>query len=205
MTEERLTGRIRIIGIDPGLADTGWGVIECDVAGHGIALVEYGVIRTEAGRPLPERLSEIFRRMRAIIARHEPQVAAVEELFFSKNVKTAMVVAHGRAASLLATAEDELILAEYTPNQIKQALTGSGRAAKMQVQLMVRATLGLEEIPSPNHAADALAAAVCYAHSIGTREKLMRTEQALNASLNEEEADPRKLLLAQRRGRRRRR
>ncbi|MCL5271674.1 MAG: crossover junction endodeoxyribonuclease RuvC [bacterium] len=188
-------GVLRVLGIDPGLADVGWGLIDWRERDRRASLVDYGVIRTPAGAPLPRRLDLIYTGLTQLIERTRPAVAAVEELFFAKNVKTAMVVAHGRAACLLATAREGLELAEYTPLQIKQALTGHGRAAKLQVQLMVRAVLGLAEVPRPDHAADALAAALCHAHSLGMNEKVARARAATGADGNPLE-DPRKLLLA---------
>jgi crossover junction endodeoxyribonuclease RuvC len=196
-----VTGPLRVLGIDPGLADVGFGVIDVP-PGAQPRLVRYGVIHTEAGQPLADRLYQIYRRLASLIEEIGPAVVAIEELFFAKNVKTAMVVAHGRAACILATAGRETELVEYTPLQIKQALTGHGRADKRQVQLMVRAVLGLEEIPKPDHAADALAAALCYVHSKGVAEKV---RALADATTDPDEEDPRKRLLEMSRTRRHKR
>ncbi len=196
-----------VLGIDPGLASTGWGVIIWDLAKGKAALDRYGVIETPANTPMAQRLDMIFSAMSAVIETHHPTVAVVEELFFSKNVKTAMSVAQGRAASILATARRELTLHEFTPNQIKQALTGSGRADKRQVQLMVRAMLNLEDIPRPDHAADALAAALGYCHGLNITEKREAAAGAVNdqyeAVGNDDIAARKALLGMSRRGRRR--
>ncbi len=192
-------GGLRVLGIDPGLADVGWGAVEQRPDGICV-LLGYGVVRTAAGEPLPERLGQIHRAVGALVAEYAPAVVAVEQLFFAKNVKTAMVVAHGRAACILATAGSGAALREYTPLQIKQALTGHGRAGKAQVQAMVRVVLGLPEIPRPDHAADALAAALCHVHSLGLDSKV---ERALAAVGESGAAAPNKALLAQMRTRRR--
>ena len=197
-----------MLGVDPGLADVGYGVIDWSVETSSARLVEYGVIQTAAGEALAERLNQIYTKLSEVVEKFRPDVAAVEELFFAKNVKTAMVVAHGRAACILALARRQVKLFEYTPLVIKQALTGHGRAPKQQVQWMVRAVLKLEEIPKPDHAADALAAALCYVHSLSLLEKVDRARTKL-ASCREPQAeddqDPRKLLIAQMRTGRRRR
>lgn len=198
-----------MLGVDPGLADVGFGIIDWSFDESKASLVQYGVIRTTPADSLAERLDQIYSRLSNLIEEFRPDAVAIEQLFFAKNVKTAMVVAHGRAACVLATARRRVPLYEYTPLQIKQALTGHGRAAKMQVQLMVRAVLSLEEIPRPDHAADALAAALCYVHSLSLAEKVSRAQatahgcQAAPDALEEE--DPRKVLLGMRRTRRRRR
>jgi crossover junction endodeoxyribonuclease RuvC len=162
---------LTILGIDPGLADVGWGVIQVPERGA-LRVVDYGVLQTRAGVPLPERLRQIFAGVEALIQQHRPAALVIEELFFAKNAKTAMVVAHGRAAAILAAGTQRVEVFEYTPPQLKQALTGKGSASKLQVQLMVKAVLRLEAIPQPDHAADALAAALCHAHSQGLRVKL---------------------------------
>lgn len=207
---DRSAGVLRVLGIDPGLADVGWGLIDWTERSSKARLVDYGVIQTPAGSPLAERLDQIYSRLSAIIEKFCPDAVSIEELYFAKNAKTAMVVAHGRAAAVLATARRRVRLCEYTPLQIKQALTGHGRAGKMQVQMMVKAVLGLETIPKPDHAADALAAALCHVHSLALREKIDRA-QARAADLPcreprlDEELNPRKALLAQMRTRKRHR
>jgi crossover junction endodeoxyribonuclease RuvC len=153
---------IRVLGIDPGTASTGYGVVE-EVAGQAKALA-FGVIRTRASRPLGHRLQQIYRRIAELTDEWQPAAAAVEELFFSRNVRTAMAVGQARGATLLALADAGVEASEYTPSAIKQAVTGYGEADKAQVQEMVRLLLGLEEIPRPDDAADALAVAICHLH-----------------------------------------
>jgi crossover junction endodeoxyribonuclease RuvC len=165
--------------------------------------VDYGVVRTTQEQPLSERLERIYRDLETLIDRHQPSVAAVEQLYFARNVKTAMVVAHGRAACILATARRHLELVEYTPLQIKQALTGHGRASKEQVQKMVRVLLGLSSIPRPDHAADALGAALCYVQSLAMNAKIARATAP--ATQTEVPENPLKVLLAQARRSRRHR
>lgn len=151
-----------ILGIDPGLAETGWGVIE----NSKWKVLGYGSIKTKAGTPLAERLSRIHQETLSLIEKFEPNVVAIEELFFGANVKTAMKVGEARGAVLLACGEAKVEIAEYTPLEIKTALTGYGRAEKSQVQKMVQRFLNLEKIPRPSHAADALACAYCHAVSM---------------------------------------
>lgn len=151
---------MRILGIDPGTGILGFGVI--DVVGSKSRLVTAGVVRTPAHTPLDERLVEIFDSINAIIAETAPSVMSIEKLFFARNVTTAMSVSHARGVAMLAGKKANLALAEYTPLQIKQTLTGYGKADKKQVQEMVRLTLNLKEIPKPDDAADALAAAITH-------------------------------------------
>ena len=155
---------MRILGIDPGLAAAGWGLIVYPEGGPGD--VAWGKIRTLAGVPTPQRLQKLYHEVREVIREVRPEAISVEELFFSTNVKTAMAVAQARGAILLATAESGVEIFEYTPLQIKKAVTGRGRAPKPQVQKMVATLLGLSEIPRPDHAADALAAALCHGHTL---------------------------------------
>lgn len=152
---------MRIIGIDPGTGILGFGVI--DVAKSGYRLVTAGVVRTPAHTPLEERLEEIFDSLTEIITETKPQVMSIEKLFFARNVTTAMSVSHARGVAMLAGQKAQLQLAEYTPLQIKQTLTGYGKADKKQVQEMVRLNLGLSEVPKPDDCADALAAAITHA------------------------------------------
>lgn len=197
---------LRVLGLDPGLADVGWGVVEHRPA-HPARLLDYGVVQTQAGAPLAHRLDLIYRGIEDVIEVHAPAVAAVEQLYFARNVKTAMVVAHGRAACILATARRQLEVFEYTPLQIKQALTGHGRARKDQVQQMVRVVLAMDDVPRPDHAADALAAAICHINLLGLREKIARVDRGLAAQAGEDDqaGAARRLLLQARRPRRRRR
>ena len=152
-----------ILGIDPGLATVGYGVIEYD--GNKMALIDYGTIETPAGMKLPERLDIIYDSMTALIDRFQPEDIAFEELFFAKNVKTGIAVAHARGVLVAAAYKRVKNLYEYTPLQVKQAVTGFGRAEKLQVQSMVKTILGLKDIPKPDDAADACAIAVTHAQS----------------------------------------
>nr|QNO49553.1 crossover junction endodeoxyribonuclease RuvC [Methanosarcinales archaeon ANME-2c ERB4] len=149
-----------IIGIDPGLAKTGFGIID---DADGIRCVRYGVITTPSDARLQTRLRTIFREMQEILDMYEPDELAIERLFFSRNVTSAIEVSHARGVILLAAAECAIEVFEYTPNQIKQAVTGSGRADKKQMQKMVGMLLGIDE-KMPVDAADALAAAIGHAH-----------------------------------------
>ena len=157
-----------ILGIDPGLATLGFGVI--DFQKNKMALIDYGTIDTAANAPLPERLNIIFDRMGEIIDRYKPEQIAFEELFFSKNIKTALVVGHARGVAMAASFKKTCELYEYTPLQVKQAVVGYGRAEKHQVQAMVKLLLNLKEIPKPDDAADAVAVAICHAQSINFKQ-----------------------------------
>ncbi len=149
-----------VLGIDPGTAITGFGLVH-EAAGR-LEALDYGVIRTAAKTPLPERLQQIYHALGELIAAHRPEAAGVEKVFFSANAKTAMSVGHARGVVLLALAEAGLSIAEYAPNEIKQALVGYGGADKYQMQQMVTALLELSEPPRPDDAADALAVAICH-------------------------------------------
>ena len=151
---------MRIIGIDPGTGILGFGVI--DVIKGKATMVTAGVVRTPAHTPLDERLEEIYDSLTEIIAETKPTVMSIEKLFFARNVTTAMSVSHARGVAMLAGKKGKLELAEYTPLQIKQTLTGYGKADKKQVQEMVRVHLNLQEIPNPDDCADAMAAAITY-------------------------------------------
>ncbi len=151
---------MKIIGIDPGTGILGFGVIE--VIGSKIKLVEAGVIRTPAHTPHDERLEEIFDGLTEIIATTKPDAFSIEKLFFTRNITTAMSVAEARGVAVLVARKAKLPIAEYTPPQIKQTLTGYGKADKKQVQEMVRIQLGLKEVPKPDDCADALAAAITH-------------------------------------------
>ena len=152
---------MRILGIDPGTGILGFGVIEVGKAGKA-QLVDAGVIRTPVKEDDAVRLQTIFDELTDIIMQTKPQEMAVEKLFFAQNATTAMTVAQARGVVLLCGMQNQLRIAEYTPLQIKQALTGYGRAEKKQMQEMVRVILGLKEVPEPDDAADALAAAICH-------------------------------------------
>jgi len=157
-----------VIGIDPGTATTGYGLVRENEDGS-LALVDYGVILTSADNPMAKRLLDLHHRLKEVILLHRPQSGAVEKLFFQRNVRTALSVGQGRGVALLALAEAQVGVAEYTPLEVKQAVTGYGGADKNQVQQMVRALLGLEEVPKPDDAADALAVAICHLHSAQRR------------------------------------
>ena len=152
-----------ILGIDPGLARLGYGVIETGAAAY--KLLRYGVIETKPDMSVPQRLNVIQRGIRELIASYAPEDIAFEELFFAKNVKTALTVAAARGAAVAAASEYTENLYEYTPMQIKQAIVGYGRAEKTQIQKMVKILLRMEDIPKPDDAADGLAVAVTHAHT----------------------------------------
>jgi crossover junction endodeoxyribonuclease ruvC len=151
---------MRIIGIDPGTGILGFGVI--DVVGGRSKLVTAGVIKTPAHTPLDERLEEIFHGLNQIITETQPAVMSIEKLFFAQNITTAISVSHARGVAMLCGRLAHLPIAEYTPLQIKQTLTGYGRADKKQIQEMVRLHLNLQVAPKPDDAADALAAAITH-------------------------------------------
>ena len=151
---------MRILGIDPGTGILGFGVIDVDKSSK-MSLVDAGVIRTPVHEDDSVRLLTIFNELKSIIAEFKPEVMSVEKLFFARNVTTAMTVSQARGVVLLLGMQHELELHEYTPMQIKQSVTGYGRADKKQIQEMVRVLLQLKEIPKPDDAADALAAAIC--------------------------------------------
>lgn len=152
-----------ILGIDPGIATVGFGVIEAERASVG--LITYGAITTTAGQALAPRLTQIYADAVQLIEKFKPDAISVEELFFSTNLKTGISVAHGRGVLLLAGYSFGIPLSEYTPLQVKQAVTGYGKADKKQVMEMVRRLLRMDRIPKPDDAADALAVAICHARS----------------------------------------
>ncbi|MFH0840780.1 MAG: crossover junction endodeoxyribonuclease RuvC [bacterium] len=152
-----------IIGIDPGIADTGYGVIKVE-AGKLICL-EYGSIKTPAKTDLGNRLKTINKDLTKIIKKYKPELAAVEQLFFCKNVKTALIVGHARGVMLLTCEQSKVPVVEFTPIQVKQGVSAYGQASKMQVQKMVKLLLNLKEVPRPDDAADALAVAICAIHA----------------------------------------
>ncbi len=156
---------MRIIGIDPGTGILGFGVIDATKTGK-TTLVTAGVIRTPPHTPLPDRLEEIYNGLTEIIAETNPSVMAIEQLFFNQNVTTAMSVSHARGVAMLTGQQAKLKIEEYTPLQIKQSMTGYGRADKKQMQEMVRQQLGLKEAPKPDDCADALAAAIMAAFTL---------------------------------------
>ncbi len=155
---------MRILGIDPGTGILGFGVIEINEKRNaGFTMVDAGVVRTAPHTPHDERLEDIFKSLTEIIEATKPDACSIEKLFFSRNVTTAMTVAEARGVAILAARLKGIPIYEYTPPQIKQTLTGYGKADKKQVQEMVRVQLGLKEVPKPDDCADALAAAITYA------------------------------------------
>jgi len=153
-----------ILGLDPGTAVTGWGVIEHDRDQS--RLVAHGTIVTSAKEPAHERLQQIYQGVIRVIDEYKPNAAAIEELFGGVNIKTALAVGQARGVIVLACAERGVTPADYTPLRIKQAVVGYGRASKVQVQQMVKVLLALPKVPTPDHAADALGVAICHAHSM---------------------------------------
>ncbi|NOZ50430.1 MAG: crossover junction endodeoxyribonuclease RuvC [Chloroflexi bacterium] len=153
-----------ILGIDPGTAITGFGLVR-GTDDDALQAIDYGVIRTPSTEPLHVRLIHIYQSVVDLIQQHHPRAVAVEELFFSKNARTALSVGHARGVVLLAIAQSDTPLYQYKPTQIKQAVTGYGGASKKQIQEMVRLLLVLDTIPKPDDAADALAIAICHYHS----------------------------------------
>ncbi len=158
---------MRIIGIDPGYAIMGYGILE--VKGNRFIPIEYGSLTTPAKMPMEERLAILYNGLEQLIATYKPDEAAIEELFFNNNAKTALLVGQARGIALLACMRGGVKISEYTPLQIKQALVGYGRADKKQMQSMVKTMLGLREVPKPDDTADALAAAICHGHCISSR------------------------------------
>ena len=153
-----------VIGIDPGTATTGYGLVR-ENQDDSLQAVDHGVILTPADIPMAQRLALLYGKLNEILVLHHPDSSAVEKLFFQRNVKTAITVGQGRGVVLLALAQADVPVAEYTPLEVKQAVAGYGGADKRQVQEMVRVLLDLEEIPKPDDAADALAVAICHLHS----------------------------------------
>jgi len=149
-----------IMGLDPGTAITGYGLVKFN--GSKFSLVDCGCVRTIPEFPLSERLQTIYSELTGIIRLYKPEQFAVEELFFNKNARTALAVGHARGVAMLAASNSGLPVFEYTPLQVKQAVTGFGRAEKTQVQYMVKTILALSEAPDPDDVADALAVAICH-------------------------------------------
>ena len=151
---------MKILGIDPGLSCTGFGIIE--ILNNKIELVDYGVIKTDSKHKLNLRLNTIFHDIKHVISEYSPVVMSVEQIFYGKNVKSALLLGHARGIPLLLSAEFNLIFYEFSARRIKQSLTGNGNASKEQVQFMVQKLLNMEKPPTPMDASDALAAAICY-------------------------------------------
>lgn len=159
-----------MLGIDPGIAIVGFGFV--DKEGHKLTPVQYGSIETKAGTPQETRLIQVYESAGALMDKYKPDEVAVEKLFFNRNVTTAFAVGQARGVIILAAAQRGLPVAEYTPLQVKQAVVGYGKAEKRQVQEMVRMFLKLSAVPKPDDVADALAVAICHAHSVVLTNKL---------------------------------
>ena len=149
-----------ILGIDPGLANTGWGVIT--QRGARFSCLAYGCVSTSSDVPLAKRLEKIYEQIGAVIARYQPTCVGIETVWFGQNITAAFATGQARGAALVACAQSDLEVGEFSPKQIKLAVVGEGGAAKEQVQYMVKQLLALVDVPRPDHAADALAAAICY-------------------------------------------
>lgn len=167
-------GRV-ILGLDPGTASTGFGVVA--IAGNRLRAVDFGVVETAAGVQPERRLEQIFAAIADLLAQHQPQATAIESLFFNVNVRTALAVGQARGVALLACSQAGCEVFEYTPQQIKQAVVGYGKATKEQVMEMVRVLLALPEAPRSDHAADALGVAICHANTCAIRESVRRSSQ----------------------------
>jgi len=154
---------VRILGIDPGLANCGWGVVSLEK--QRLSALAYGTISTSADDAISLRLGQIFSELHVIIERYQPTELGIETIYHKANSKSALATAQARGAALVAASTLDLVIGEYAPAVIKKNVVGTGTANKEQVQYMVRAILGLDHTPSPDHAADALAAAICHAHS----------------------------------------
>ena len=164
---------MRILGIDPGVATIGFGLVEAQRSA--VRLIQYGVITTPAGLPLSVRLHQISQDMSQLLEQLKPEEAAVEELFFSKNITTGIAVAHGRGVILLELERAGVPVYEYTPMQVKQAVAGYGGADKRQVMLMTQRLLRMQCVPRPDDAADALAIAICHGRSATSMLNMERT------------------------------
>lgn len=160
---------MRVLGIDPGYAIVGFGFI--DKVGHKLTPVQYGAIKTEAHTPPEQRLLQVYESAGSLMDKYKPDTVGVEKLFFNRNVTTAFDVAQARGAIILAAAQRGLPIGEYTPLQVKQAVVGYGKAEKKQVQEMVKMFLKLSAVPKPDDVADALAVAICHAHSVVLTQK----------------------------------
>jgi crossover junction endodeoxyribonuclease RuvC len=154
---------VRVFGIDPGSDRTGYGCIDSDGRHH--QLVRCGAVRAGAGATFPDQLSIIYRELSALLAEHRPECVAIENIFYAMNARSALKLGHARGVAMLAAIEAGVVVVEYTPAEIKRAVVGYGRAEKRQVAQMVKMLLGLDTIPTPHDAADALAVAICHLHN----------------------------------------
>ncbi len=153
-----------IMGIDPGFAITGYGIVKYE--GNKFSVIDYGAIETKASTAFPQRLLFLNNKLEELIKKYRPSAISVEELFFNKNIKTAIAAAHGRGVAMLEGAKSGAEVYEYTPLQVKQAVVGYGKAEKYQIQQMIKIFLNLDEVPRPDDAADALAVALCHINSL---------------------------------------
>lgn len=174
-----------ILGIDPGLANTGWGVIR--VSKRNLSCLAYGCISTPSQHELSARLYKIYEQIRAVVHRYEPVSVGIESVWFGENSSSAFATGQARGAALVACAERSLSVGEFTPTQIKLAITGTGAAEKRQIQYMVQQYLGLLEAPHPDHAADALAAAICYTTHIGAGQSMARLDAMVQDAIERDE------------------
>lgn len=172
-----------VMGIDPGAANLGFGIVR--VEGNHMVALDGGVVETTPDLPMEQRLERIHRSLKELIAWHEPRAMAIEDVYFGKNVRSAMAVGQASGVAMLAAAEHGVGCFSYTPQAIKMAVCGSGGAGKRQVQRMVGTLLGLPEPPTPDHAADALAVAICHGGSNGHR-RAVATAQAASSELGGE-------------------
>jgi len=159
-----------ILGIDPGLANTGWGIVQ--QTGSRLSCVAYGCITTPTSMPLEQRLAKIHEQIGAVSEHYRPSCVGIETVWFGQNITAAFATGQARGAALVACANAGLKVGEFTPRQIKLAVVGTGTAEKAQVQYMVKQLLNLEVVPKPDHAADALAAAICYTTHVGRQQLL---------------------------------
>jgi crossover junction endodeoxyribonuclease RuvC len=154
---------VRVFGIDPGSGRTGYGCVESDGSRH--RLISFGAIASPAGASFPEKLHRIHATLEELLRKHRPDCVAIENLFHAKNVRSALLLGHARGVAVLAAVEAGMVVSEYSPTEIKLAIVGYGRAEKGQMQQMVKLLLGLEAVPAPHDAADALAVAICHLHT----------------------------------------
>jgi len=154
---------VRILGVDPGSVQTGFGIIHEDQSS--LNYLACGVIRTSSAAPIPSRLKRIYSELKIVMERYRPDVVSIENIFVARNVRSALKLGHARGVAILAAVNKDLEVVEYTPAEVKKTLAGSGRAEKSQVQHMVKALLSLSELPEPYDASDALALAICHSHS----------------------------------------
>ena len=166
---------MRILGIDPGSHVTGYGVVDRD--GARLIHVAHGTLRSRRGEPMPRRLAALAAGLRCVIATHRPDVAVVERVFVAASPRSALALGQARGVALLAMANAELEIHEYTPLEVKQAVVGYGRATKVQVQEMVKVLLGLDSVPQPDDAADAIAVAICHIHSARMKSLARKAEE----------------------------